>query len=443
VIPERGSSAIGQSMHQLIAGLYSVCRSITGNGVRETLGILQGHIPLDIHEVASGTEVFDWTVPKEWNIRDAYVKNERGCRVIDFQKSNLHVVSYSRPVQQRMMLAELKDHLFTLPDRPEWIPYRTSYYKETWGFCLSHKQLQELVTEGPYEICIDATIEDGHLTYGEYCLPGATNEEVLISCHVCHPSLCNDNLSGVALAVYLAKALQPLTRRYTYRFLFIPGTIGSITWLSVNENRVSQIKHGLVLAGVGDRGHFTYKKSRRGQAEIDRAFAHVLKCSNDGSVEIDFFPYGYDERQYCSPGFDLPVGCAMRTPFGQYPEYHTSADNLDFVSPDALADSFDKCLASLSMLEKNGTYVNQNPKCEPRLGKRGLYQSTGGKVIREMGELPLLWVLNFSDGTHSLLDIAERANLPFDTIRTAASVLEECSLICPLPGTRVRPPNEK
>ena len=426
-------------MHQLIAALYPICRSITGNGVRETLRILQGYVPLDIHEVASGTEVFDWTVPKEWNIRDAYVKNQQGLRLIDFQKSNLHVVSYSLPIQQKMTLTELKDHLFTLPDRPEWVPYKTSYYKESWGFCLAHNKLQELATEEPYEVCIDATIEDGHLTYGEYCLPGTTDEEVLISCHTCHPSLCNDNLSGVALAVYLAKALQSLTRRYTYRFLFIPGTIGSITWLCLNEERVSRIKHGVVLAGVGDAGHFTYKKSRQGHAEVDRAFAHVVKHSDDGSAVVNFFPYGYDERQYCSPGFDLAVGCAMRTPFDQYPEYHTSADNLDFVSSDALADSFDKCLSALSILQKNETYVNQNPKCEPRLGKRGLYQSTGGKVIREIGELPLLWVLNLSDGRHSLLDIAERADLSFETIRTAASALEACSLICPSSGSRLQP----
>ena len=428
----QSSDAVGASMHQLISGLYPICRSITGNGVRKTLQILQDTIPLTVHEVPSGTPVFDWQVPQEWNIRDAYVKNSQGLRVIDFQQSNLHVVSYSVPIRQRMPFSELRDHLFTIPDRPEWIPYRTSYYKESWGFCLAHNQLHLLESEGSYEVCIDATLKNGHLTYGEYCLAGKTDEEVLVSCHVCHPSLCNDNLSGIALGVYLAKALEPLSRRYTYRFLFVPGTIGSITWLSLNESRVSHIKHGFVLAGVGDRGHFTYKKSRRGNAAVDRAFTHVAKHSDDECEVIDFFPYGYDERQYCSPGFNLPVGCVMRTPFGKYPEYHTSADNIGFVSEAALGDSFGKCMAALSVLENDEVYLNQNPKCEPRLGKRGLYQSMGGKLIREMGELPILWVLNLSDGHHSLLDIAEQSGLSFDAVRVAASALQECSLLRPL-----------
>jgi aminopeptidase-like protein len=433
VVPEKQShEAVGASMHQLISGLYPICRSITGNGVRKTLQSLQDTIPLTVHEVPSGTPVFDWQVPQEWNIRDAYVKNSQGLRIIDFQQSNLHVVSYSIPIRQTMPFSELRDHLFTLPDRPEWIPYRTSYYSESWGFCLAHNQLCLLDSKGSYEVCIDATLKDGYLTYGEYCLPGKTADEVLVSCHICHPSLCNDNLSGVALGVHLAKALEPLPRRYSYRFLFVPGTIGAITWLSLNESRVIDIKHGFVLAGVGDRGHFTYKKSRRGNAAIDRAFTHVIKHFEDESGIIDFFPYGYDERQYCSPGFNLPVGCVMRTPFGKYPEYHTSADNIGFVSEAALGDSFGKCMAALSVLENDEVYLNQNPKCEPRLGKRGLYQSMGGKLIREMGELPILWVLNLSDGHHSLLDIAELSGLSFDAIRVAASALRECSLLRPL-----------
>ncbi len=271
---------VGREMYRFISELYPICRSITGNGLRETLRLIRNHIPLSIHEVASGTSVFDWTVPKEWNIRDAYIKDAKGKKIIDFAKSNLHVVNYSVPVRKKAPFKELKEHLFTLPSKPDWIPYRTSYYKENWGFCLSHKQFLEL-NEEEYEVCIDSSLTEGHLSYGEYYLKGDSPDEVLISCHACHPSLCNDNLSGVALATLLAKHLKPLSLRYSYRFLFIPGTIGSITWLSRNEEHVSRIKHGLVAACLGDSGKLTYKKSRRGNAEIDRVVVHVLKHSGN------------------------------------------------------------------------------------------------------------------------------------------------------------------
>jgi aminopeptidase-like protein len=419
---------LGREMDQLICRLYPICRSITGNGVRETLRIVHEQIPLTMHEIPTGTPVFDWTVPKEWNISDAYVKNAQGERVIDFRKSNLHVVSYSVPFQGKMSLQELKPHLYTLPEHPEWIPYRTSYYKESWGFCLSHKQFLAL-QEGGYEVCIEASMADGHLTFGEYYLPGDQADEVLLSCHVCHPSLCNDNLSGIALVAFLAKHLSALPRRYSYRFLFLPGTIGAITWLCLNEARVSHIKHGLVMACVGDPGKSTYKRSRRGDAEIDRAVAHVLKHSGQEYEIIDFSPYGYDERQFCSPGFDLPMGCLMRTPHGRYSEYHTSADNLTFVQPQSLADSFAKCLEVLYILENNRTYLNQNPKCEPQLGKRGLYRMTGGHTDRVTSEFAMLWVLNLSDGYHTLLDIAERSELPFSMIKNVADVLATHDLL--------------
>jgi aminopeptidase-like protein len=366
-------------------------------------------------------------VPKEWNIRDAYIKNVRGERVVDFQKSNLHVVNYSIPVKKKISLAALREHLFTLPEHPDWIPYRTSYYKENWGFCLSHQQSLALM-DAEYEVCIDSSLEPGHLTYGEYYLPGESSEEVLFSCHSCHPSLCNDNLSGMTLAALLARALSPLSLRYSYRFLFIPGTIGSIAWLCLNEGQVARIKHGLVLANVGDAGRSTYKKSRRGDAEIDRAVIHVLQHSGEDYEVIEFSPYGYDERQFCSPGFDLPVGNLMRTPHGRFPEYHTSADNLDFVQPPYLANSFAKCLTVLTVLENNLTYLNQNPKCEPQLGKRGLYRMMGGPE-GESDELAMLWVLNLSDGSHSLLDIATRSGYPFATIKKAADLLREHSLL--------------
>jgi aminopeptidase-like protein len=416
---------VGQEIYDLIVELYPISRSITGNGLRETLRIIQKHIPLEIREVPSGTKVFDWTVPKEWNIRDAYVKNSKGEKVIDFQRSNLHVLNYSVPIKKMIPLQELKEHLFTLPEHPDWVPYRTSYYRENWGFCLSHNQFLD-IEEGEFEVFIDSTLENGFLNYGELYLKGEKEDEILISCHVCHPSLANDNLSGVSLVTFLAKQLNSVAHRYSYRFLFIPGTIGAITWLCLNENSVDRIKHGLVITGVGDSGKITYKKTRQGDAEIDRAAAHALKhCGNDYEIR-DFSPYGYDERQYCSPGFILPIGRLSRTPFAEYPEYHTSADNLEFVHPEYLGDSFSKLLAILNILENNRTYLNLNPKCEPQLGKRGLYYSIGAN------ELALLWVLNYSDGSHDLLDIAERSGFEFTSIQEAAyqllrnSLLKEC-----------------
>lgn len=421
---------LDQNLYQLITKMYPICRSITGDGIRKTLQIIQQYIPLEIQEVPSSTQVFDWTVPKEWNIKDAYIKNAQGEKVVDFNNSNLHVVSYSVPVHQKVTLAELQAHLHTLPENPEWIPYRTSYYKENWGFCLSHQDYLAL-QDPEYEVCIDSSLEPGSLTYGEYYLPGETSEEVLFSCHACHPSLCNDNLSGISIAVFLAQHLSTLPkRRYSYRFLFIPVTIGSITWLSLNQEKAQQIKHGLVLSCLGDRGKSTYKKSRQGEAEIDQAVIHVLHHSGQDYDLKDFLPYGYDERQYCSPGFNLPVGSLLRTPNGCYPEYHTSADNLDFVDPDCLVDSFSKCLSVIEVLEHNRVYFNQNPYCEPQLGKRGLYRAISGqKDGGGVNQLAILWVLNLSDGHHSLLDIANRANMPFSMIKKAADALIETDLL--------------
>lgn len=419
---------VGSLMHDLIAELYPICRSITGDGFRESLHILQKYFPVEPHEIPSGTQVFDWTVPREWNIRDAYVKNSQGERVIDFKKSNLHVVSFSTPIHRKMALAELKEHLFSIPDHPDWIPYRTSYYAENWGLCVSHRILQQLA-DGEYEVCIDSSLAAGSLTYGEYFLRGQTTDEVLISCHCCHPSLCNDNLSGMALATWLAKSLSTQSTRYSYRFVFVPATIGAITWLAQNESKVANIKHGLVIAGVGDSGKMRYKKSRRGNAEIDRIVMYVLQHSGDAYEVLDFSPYGYDERQYCSPGFDLAVGSLTRTPFGRYPEYHTSADNLNFVQPEFLADSFSKYSAVLQVLESNKTYFNTNPKCEPQLGRRGLYTAMGGKTDTQAREMAMLWVLNLSDGEHTLLDIANQSGIEYGVIKTVATTLLEHGLL--------------
>jgi aminopeptidase-like protein len=430
-LEQQGLAEAGKEMHRFAADLYPICRSITGNGIRETLKRIQKLIPLQTYEVESGTPVFDWTVPKEWNVRDAYIKDAAGRRVVDFQQNSLHVLNYSTSMHTKLPLNELNAHLFTLPNRPDWIPYRTSYYKPEWGFCLTHKQLLAL-TEDEYEICIDTTLEDGHLTYGECYLPGRSSDEVLISVHACHPSLANDNLSGLSVAAFLARFLAGRELRHSYRFLFIPGTIGAITWLAHNREAAERVQHGLVLTCVGDAGGFHYKKSRRGNAEIDRATAHALRYCGEPSEVLEFSPYGYDERQYCSPGFNLPVGCLMRSVWGTFPEYHTSADNLDFIHPQQLARSLRLCVSIFDVLENNQSYLNQNPHCEPQLGKRNLYRSTGRESI-DVEINARLWVLNFSDGEHSLLDIAERSGLPFATICDAAELLHRSDLLSAVP----------
>jgi aminopeptidase-like protein len=420
------TTGLGAELHRWIADLYPIGRSITGDGVRETLRRLGEILPLSVREVPSGTRVLDWTVPPEWNLRDAWIESSRGERIVDARRSTLHVVGYSRPVRARLSLAELRPHLFSLPERPDWIPYRTSYYADGWGFCLSDRQLRAL-PDDRYEVCIDARLGSGSLTYGECELPGEIEDEILLSTHVCHPSLCNDNLSGMVIAAFLGQRLAAKPRRHTYRLLFIPGTIGSITWLALNESRLDRIAHGLVLTCLGDPGPPTYKRSRRGHATIDRAAAHVLATRGAHRL-LDFAPWGYDERQFCSPGFDLPVGCLMRTPHGQFPQYHTSADDLDFVRPDALDDSLEVCAAILDLIDRDRVFVNQQPKGEPQLGRRGLYPPVGGGP-QAPEQLALLWVLNLSDGHHSLLDIAERSGLPFDVVCRGAQALAERELL--------------
>lgn len=418
----------GQQIYQRIEALYPICRSITGDGFRQSLAILGQHIPLELHEVPSSSSVLDWTVPKEWNIRDAYIKNARGEKIVDFQQSNLHILNYSVPVHQKVGLAELKEHLFSLPEHEDWIPYRTSYYKENWGFCVPHRLLKSLADE-EYEVVIDSTLENGTLAYGEYYLPGELADEFLISVHCCHPSLCNDNLSGMGLAVQLALTLAQRQQRYSYRFVFIPGTIGSITWLAANRDCAARVRHGLVIACVGDPGKLHYKKSRRGNAEVDRAVAQVLKHSGQEHEIIEFYPYGYDERQYCSPGFNLPVGCLSRTPHGQFPQYHTSADNLDFVRPEYLQDSFEKYMEAIGLIEGNRCYQNTHPYGEPQLGKRGLYGVFGGRKDSNLREMAMLWVLNLSDGQHSLLDIVEQSGIHYSIIQEVADTLRHHDLL--------------
>ena len=421
---------VGYEIYDLVRELYPICRSLTGDGVRESLRLVGGQVALETTEVPSGTRVYDWTVPKEWNIRDAWIADASGNHVVDFSESNLHVLGYSIPMRGKLTLADLRPHLHTIPEHPDWIPLRTSYYHENWGFCLAHSLLEEL-TEGVYEICIDSSLEPGSLTYAESYLPGETSDEVLISTYVCHPSVCNDGVSGIALVTMLAKYLRAFRLRYSYRFLFSPGTIGPLTWLSRNEGRLGHVKHGLVASCVGDSGMITYKQTFQGSAEIDQAAANALRASGDEHRILPFVPWGGDERQFSSPGFRLPVGALMRTPPGSFPEYHSSADDLTFVQPEFLGDSFNKYIAVLEVLEGNGTYVNLNPKGEPQLGRRGLYHeiSSGAPGAEATIERAVLWVLSLSDGGNTLLDISDRSAIPFPVIRKAADALAERGLL--------------
>jgi aminopeptidase-like protein len=427
----------GAELMELIQELYPICRSITGAGVRDTLAVLGRHVPLQVTEVPSGTPVLDWVVPREWNIRDAWIKNAAGERVVDFRACNLHVVSYSVPVERRLSLEELRPHLHTLPQQPDAIPYRTSYYDESWGFCLSQRQLDEL-PDGQYEVCIDSTLEPGSLTYGQVLVPGLTDDEILISTHVCHPSLCDDNLSGVCVALLLARELLRAPRgRYTLRFLFAPGTIGAITFLAQHRESTRRVKHGLTLTCLGDAHPFTFKRTFAGNSSVDRAARLVLNASGHPHQLIDFFPYGYDERQYNSPGFRLAVGSLMRGRHGQFAEYHTSLDNPSFVSAERLSESYGVLRDLLEVLQNDVTYRSLQPFGEPQLGKRGLYRALGGSDVPGL-QFAMLWVLSMADGQHSLIDIAERSNLDFRALHVAARLLVEHDLLEEV-GTASRP----
>jgi aminopeptidase-like protein len=417
----------GRDMFELVRRLFPICRSITGNGVRETLSILGETIPLQVVEIPSGTKVFDWEIPDEWNISDAWIKNPVGEKIVDFKKLNLHVLNYSEPVDKPADLAELQEHIYTIPENPDWVPYRTSYYARKWGFCVSHNQYKNWI-EGIYQVKIDSEIKPGFLTYGEYYIKGKTEDEVLFSCHVCHPSLCNDNLSGIVLAAKLAEVLSKLDTHFSYRFLFIPGTIGSLAWLSKNEDKLHNIKHGMVLTLLGDSSPFQYKKSRQGNAEIDKIMTYLIE-KRDGSRILEFSPYGYDERQFCSPGFNLPVGRLTRTPFAEFPEYHTSADNLDFIKPNNLAESLSFLFQITETIEGNRNWINQSPKGEPQLGKRGLYGTVGGLSQHKDHQMAILWLLNLSDGGHSMLDIAKQSGIDFGVLADAAGKLVKASLL--------------
>ena len=416
-------------MHDRVTELYPLCRSITGAGLRETLAQVRSRLPaLEISEVSSGSAALDWEVPDEWNIRAGRIESLDGQVLVDFAVCNLHVVSYSVPVDCIVSREELAAHVHTLPAQPSLIPYRTAYYAKTWGFCLAH-EVWEGMRDARYRVFIDSTLAPGALSYGELVLAGRERAEVLISVHCCHPSLANDNLSGIALAMAAAQRLYERDTRLTYRFLFIPATIGSLTWLARNESLIPDIAHGVVLSCVGDPGKFHYKRSRRGAAAIDRAMAHVLRHRDVPHALLDFSPFGYDERQFCSPGYDMPVGCFMRSPNGTFPEYHTSADNPGFVTPAALAESLSVLLEVFAVLEADLTFSRVDGRGEPQLGRRGLYRAISGQSDHASAQMALLWVLNLADGRSSLLDMAERSGLRFAQLAAAAKLACDADLI--------------
>lgn len=431
MIPPQEEIAVGRRMHELAALLQPFPRSLTGDGVRATLHALGDRLPLDIVEVPTGTPVLDWTIPREWNLHDAWVATPDGTRVVDAADSPLHVMGYSVPFRGRLDAAELSAHLHSLPDHPDWVPYRTSYYREEWGFCVSQSTLDAMTAE-QYDVVVDASLEDGALTYGECILPGESSDEVLLSAHVCHPALANDNLSGIALVTALGEWLAERPRRRTYRLLYAPGTLGAIAWLARNEAQVGRIVAGMVVSGVGDPGGLTFKSSRRGDTLIDRAVTVALRDLGEPIDVLPFTPYGYDERQFCSPGFDLPVGRLSRTVHGTYPEYHTSADDLSFISASQLGRAFSAAAAVIDVIDRDRTWRNVSPKGEPQLGRRGLYRSVGALPIQPEGlDYALLWVLNLADGRHSLVDMAQRSMMPFATLAAAADLLAEAELLVP------------
>jgi len=422
----------GSEIYSLCKDLFPICRSITGNGVRNTLGILKNHLPgLKIFDIPSGTNAFDWVVPKEWNIIDAYIIDPQGEKIIDFKQSNLHVVGYSIPVDTTLPLEELQEHLYSLPEQPSAIPYITSYYKERWGFCVSHDQ-RESLEPGLYTVRIDSSLENGSLTYGELILPGQSDEEIFLSTYICHPSLGNNELSGPTVTTFLAKWLMGLNnRKYIYRIIFIPETIGSIVYLSRNLEKMKQnIIAGFNLTCIGDDQNYSYLASRYGNTLADRVAKHVLSNLHPHYNSYSYLERGSDERQYCSPGVDLPLVVLMRTKYGEYPEYHTSLDNLDFISPEGLFGGYDVVKKCIECIEANET-LTTTVLCEPQLGRRGLYPTLSTKesrfIVRDMMNL-----IAYCDGTDDLIGIADRIGIPLWNLFEIVTNLKENDLLLPI-----------
>lgn len=425
---DMGLEKMGKEMYELVKRLFPICRSITGNGVRETLNIIKEYIPINIYEVPTGTKVFDWEIPKEWNIKDAYVLDSNGNKIIDFTKNNLHVIGYSIPVNKVVSLSELQEHLYSLPDQPEAIPYVTSYYKERWGFCIAHKDRQQL-KEGKYKVFINSELKDGSLTYGEIIIPGKTEKEVFLSTYVCHPSMANNELSGPAVTTFLTKWILSMQRRNTYRIIFIPETIGSITYLSKNLDIMKKnVIAGFNISCVGDDKVYSYLPTRKGNTYADKVALNILSFKHPDFIKWSFLNKGSDERQYNAPGIDLPVCCVMRSKYGTYPEYHTSLDNLDFVSLEGLAGGYDVLKECLQIIEENYTKYKINCLGEPQLGKRGLYptistKSSGNDVKKTMD------FIAFADGENDLIDISNKINVPVWELYPIIEKLKQADLL--------------
>jgi aminopeptidase-like protein len=440
---EDGAPAAAQ-LETLIRRLQPICRSITGNGVRETLSILQQHldaltstkrtgIPVAIErtELPTGTPIYDWTVPDEWNITAASVSDTSGRRLIDFASCALHVVSYSEPVDRWMSFDELRPHLHTMPDRPDWIPYRTSYHTRTWGFCVADTALGTLQDAGQLHVSIDSTLATGSLTLGQIVIPGQTQRELLLSTHTCHPWMVNDNVSGmVALATLAARLAQrdrPL--RHTVRILFVPATVGSLAWLATHGEILERIDGGLVVTGLADDAPLTYKQSRLGTTPFDHTARAVLNRLDPQLRLLDWDPYGYDERQFCSPGIDLPVGRLTRGIHGKYAEYHTSADDLGFASGIQLQNAINAIEQVIDQADSLDLPRVRSGRGEPQLGRRGLYRSTGGTVDSRSTEMAYLWMLSLADGNHTIEDIQRASGLPWDAVLDARRKLEAVELL--------------
>lgn len=415
-------------MYDLVAWLFPICRSITGDGFRETLKIIQEHIPLNLYEVPTGTQVFDWTVPKEWNIKDAYVKDSNGNKVIDFKKSNLSVVGYSIPINKKVSLAELQEHLNSLPEQPQAIPYVTSYYNETWGFCLAHQEREQL-KDGEYEVFIDSELKDGSLTYGELIIPGASKKEVFLSTYACHPSMANNELSGPVVTAFLVKWILSQPRKYTYRIVFIPETIGSITYLSRNlEVMKKNIIAGFNITCVGDDLAYSYLPSKNGYTLADRSALNILSFKHPDFYEYSFLDKGSDERQYNSPGVDLPVCSVMRSKYGTYAGYHTSLDNLDLVSPAGLTGAYEALLEMIKLIEENRNYQT-NCLGEPQLSKRGLNPTVSTPKSYTAEVKTMRNFIAYADGQNDLIDISNKIKAPVWELYPIIEKLKQADLL--------------
>ncbi len=419
-------------MHALLRKLFPICRSITGPGVRETLSILREHVPLSIYEVPTGAQAFDWEVPKEWRVREAYIDAPDGSRVVDFKDNNLHVVGYSIPVDAVLSLADLQSNLHSLPELPEAIPYVTSYYRETWGFCLAHKKRMRL-KEGRYRVVIDSELISGSLTYGELIIPGSTDSEIFISTYICHPSMANNELSGPVVTTMLAKWLLSSPRKFTYRIVFIPETIGALVYLSRNLPEMKRkTRAGLNVTCIGDDRVYSFVPSRKGGTLADRAALCVLREDHPDFIEYSYLDRGSDERQYCSPGIDLPVVSVMRSKYREYPEYHTSLDDCELVTPSGLFGGYSVLKRAIELLERNEFYETT---ClgEPQLGKRGLYPTIGRRITLPAVRL-LLDILAYADGSNDLIDLKSILGVSLDELYQGVETLSRAGLLRPQAG---------